>query len=117
MPLDLCYKIEVALNGFWWKGNLVGGRGIRWRNWKDLCKPKVTGGMGFRGIRNFNIALLGNKFGESSTTPIHLWQHFLKLNISETVPSLRQSWAIIFRLFGGALWSLNRSLKPTVDEG
>ncbi|KAK2447871.1 putative mitochondrial protein [Trifolium repens] len=43
---------------FWW-GSKVGKRKIHWMSWERLSKTKKAGGMGFRGIKNFNKALLG----------------------------------------------------------
>jgi hypothetical protein len=43
---------------FWW-GSKDGKRKIHWMSWEKLSKSKKGGGMGFRGIRNFNKALLG----------------------------------------------------------
>jgi hypothetical protein len=43
---------------FWW-GSKDGKRKIHWMSWAKLSKSKKGGGMGFRGIKNFNKALLG----------------------------------------------------------
>ncbi|XP_019166941.1 PREDICTED: uncharacterized protein LOC109162711 [Ipomoea nil] len=61
LPKDLCRNVENSLNRFWWKGSLENGKGINWKCWKDLCKPKACGGMGFRRMREFNLALLGKQ--------------------------------------------------------
>ncbi|XP_031109316.1 uncharacterized protein LOC116013606 [Ipomoea triloba] len=61
LPVGLCKSIEAAMNKFWWKGEIENGRGIIWKRWQDLCKPKVFGGMGFSRIREFNTTLLGKQ--------------------------------------------------------
>lgn len=61
LPMTLCRSIEIALNDFWWCGQEVNRKGIRWRAWSDLCKPKSVGGMGFRSISKFNVSLLGKQ--------------------------------------------------------
>ncbi|XP_031101993.1 uncharacterized protein LOC116005900 [Ipomoea triloba] len=61
LPKTLCRSIEIALNDFWWRGQEVNRKGIKWRTWSDLCKPKSAGGMGFCSISKFNVSLLGKQ--------------------------------------------------------
>ncbi|CAH9106024.1 unnamed protein product, partial [Cuscuta epithymum] len=76
LPLDLCRELEVMMNGYWWKGKSE--KGIRWRNWDSLCKPKKYGGMGFRKIRDFNLAMLAKQAWKLQTEPESLVSRVFK---------------------------------------
>ncbi|KAL4281751.1 hypothetical protein GQ457_03G032150 [Hibiscus cannabinus] len=49
--------MENIMNRFWWR-NKPRQRGIHWTTWSTLSLPKIAGGMGFRDLAKFNIALL-----------------------------------------------------------
>ncbi|XP_031120296.1 uncharacterized protein LOC116023435 [Ipomoea triloba] len=59
LPVGLCADIESILNKYWWTGTVGNGTGLRWKSWSRLCVPKEKGGLGFRRIREMNLALLG----------------------------------------------------------
>jgi len=61
LPLELGRDIEKVMNSFWWGCEGERSRGIRWKRWDNLCLPKDRGGLGFRKIREFNVALLGKQ--------------------------------------------------------
>ncbi|KAH9666707.1 reverse transcriptase domain-containing protein [Citrus sinensis] len=72
LPLDLCRELERMLNSFWWGSKRYGSGGIRWMQWGRLCKPKSYGGIGFKHIHNFNVAMLGRQGWRLITNPSSL---------------------------------------------
>ncbi|KAL8134372.1 hypothetical protein AgCh_009411 [Apium graveolens] len=59
MPKTLCIEIERMLNGYWWGSTGNNSKGIRWAAWDKMVLPKCKGGLGFRDLNDFNLALLG----------------------------------------------------------
>ncbi|XP_012857002.1 PREDICTED: uncharacterized protein LOC105976270 [Erythranthe guttata] len=56
LPNGLISEIERVIRRFWWgKGD---SKGMAWVSWKDLCKSKEQGGLGFRDLRAFNTAMI-----------------------------------------------------------
>ncbi|KAH1092318.1 hypothetical protein J1N35_019575 [Gossypium stocksii] len=77
LPKTLCHDLEQILNRFWWQKS-ANRRGMHWSRWANLCKPKDRGGMGFRDLCKFNIALLVKQGWHFSVKSNTLATHIFK---------------------------------------
>ncbi|KAL1151536.1 hypothetical protein V6Z11_A09G048800, partial [Gossypium hirsutum] len=59
-PKGVIEDIQAMLSRTWWSGKEK-GRFWTMIQWKTLFKPKGMGGLGFRDVRLFNLALLGRQ--------------------------------------------------------
>ncbi|XP_019168364.1 PREDICTED: uncharacterized protein LOC109164064 [Ipomoea nil] len=55
----VCLAIQRAMNKYWWGSGT--DRRIHWKAWDKLCVPKKYGGLDFKDLRAFNMAMLGKQ--------------------------------------------------------
>lgn len=77
LPSSLCDKWCANALRFWW-ANGVKDKGIHWVNRDVLLKDKLQGGMGFRSLDSFNVALLMKQLWRISKNPTLLISQMLK---------------------------------------
>ncbi|MCI34268.1 RNA-directed DNA polymerase (Reverse transcriptase), partial [Trifolium medium] len=56
------------MNSFWWGGG-TNNKGIRWLAWDHMTPPKAQGGMGFRDLHSFNLAMIAKQGWNIMTHP------------------------------------------------
>ena len=59
-PDSLLNDIQSMISDFW-QGDRLKGKSIHWVSWDKLCTNKEDGGMGFRQLKSFNLALLAKQ--------------------------------------------------------
>ncbi|XP_048129004.1 uncharacterized protein LOC125312956 [Rhodamnia argentea] len=96
VPISVCRAIERRVAAFWW--NSSDTRGLHWRNWDILKQHKQEGGLGFRDLRDFNMAMLGKTAWRLHEQPSSLWAtifkglYFPRANFWEAKKGARPSW-------------------------
>jgi len=78
LPSTVCDSIEKIMNRFWWHKTGANSRGIHWLSWARLAVPKNIGGLGFKRLREFNIALLAKQGWRLLIHPQSLVSRILK---------------------------------------
>ena len=60
LPDSLCEELTSMIRNSWW-GQKKEEPKIAWLNWEKMCAPKSDGGLGFKQLKQFNLALLAKQ--------------------------------------------------------
>ncbi|XP_058774618.1 uncharacterized protein LOC131648901 [Vicia villosa] len=127
LPESCCKEIEAMLANFWW-GSKEGERKIHWMKWERLAKSKRDGGVGFRGVHDFNISLLGKQFWRLLQTDDSLLDGFFKrryfprCSIVDAMPGFNPSyaWRSILSsrelVLNGSRWRIGNGEKVRINS-
>ena len=118
LPTKLVTAIERMMNTFWWGHAKTSHRGINWLSWEKLSMHKTHGGMGFKDLSAFNLAMLGKQGWKFLTEPHSLVSRIFKARYFPSKSYLNATighnpsyvWRSILRarfiVRGGARWCI-----------
>ena len=58
IPAAVCHDLDTLVRRFWWGAKPSNAHYLALKAWKDICKPKSMGGLGFRLFKDMNLAML-----------------------------------------------------------
>ncbi|KAH7547090.1 hypothetical protein FEM48_Zijuj01G0270200 [Ziziphus jujuba var. spinosa] len=78
LPSGVYDDLDGLVRKFWWesKPNAIGYLALK--AWKDICKPKEFGGLGFRKFKDMNLALLVKLEWKLARREECLWTRMMK---------------------------------------
>ena len=74
---SLCEDLTSLIQNFWW-GQRQEEKKMAWLGQKKLCAPKASGGMGFKSLKEFNLAMLAKQGWRLQQRQNSLTHHVLK---------------------------------------
>jgi hypothetical protein len=124
LPKTLCKEINSLMQNFWW-GHQEKSR-VHWMSWNRMGLSKADGGMGFRDIRSFNLALLAKQawrlwyYPNSFLAQIMEAKYYHGSNVLESKLGAQPSfaWRSIHYSCGllreGLIWRIGNGLKVRI---
>lgn len=77
LPMNLCDELHRLCAQFFW-GSTDEKHKIHWRAWDRMCLSKAEGGMGFKNLHAYNLAMLAKQGWRLLTNPSSLIAHLYK---------------------------------------
>jgi len=120
LPKAIYYKLNSAIANFWWS-NKVESRGIHWIAWDQICSQLSDGGLGFRTLEEFNLALLAKqlwrllRFVDSLFSRVLKGRYFRYCSPLEITVSNRPSYG--WRSMLAAKDVLKLGIRKTIGSG
>ncbi|KAJ1285997.1 hypothetical protein BS78_03G320500 [Paspalum vaginatum] len=123
----LCDELSNIIGRYWWSQQDKMNK-IHWLSWEKLTRSKKKGGLGFRDLHLFNLALLSRQVWRLLTNPDTLCGQVLKAryfpnsNILQCVPkaSISYAWRSILRgaelLKDGIIWRIGNGESVRILE-
>ncbi|CAL1410227.1 unnamed protein product [Linum trigynum] len=108
LPLSLCRLLDKHIDRFWWGAEDDHSK-VHWISWRNMCRSKHEGGMGFRRFEQFNQALLA-KVGwrilnepQSLLAQVYKGKYFPNGSFLQATGRSRPSWGWQSILYGRQL--------------
>ena len=113
LPISLCDELQRIINSFWWGSKVGGQKKIHWATWERLCIRKEYGGVGFRHLFSFNLAMLGKQNWHFITRPSALSYMILKDKYFFSGDFLNSSLGLNMSLVCMSIWKV----KSIIAQG
>ncbi|KAL0396708.1 UNVERIFIED_CONTAM: putative mitochondrial protein [Sesamum calycinum] len=106
LPISLVKEIQSMVANYWWHNGET--KKIHWLSWKKMCILKALGGMSFRDLHAFNLAMLSKQVWRILLFPNSLLSQVLRARYFHDgeVFSAKRGWNPSFT------W---RSLQAAID--
>lgn len=72
----VCDDISMMICRYWWSQQDKDK--MHWVAWEKMLQPKKDGGLGFRDLHHFNMAMLAKQVWWLINNPDSLWARILK---------------------------------------
>ena len=129
LPVKLCDELNAMCARFWW-GQIGNEKKIHWKIWNILSQLKKEGGMGFRELRSFNLAILAKQGWRLIQEQGSLLYGYFKVRYfprgsfleAKDVPNSSYVWKSLMAaqpiLKNGCCWSMGdgSSIRVTKDK-
>ncbi|XP_042958243.1 uncharacterized mitochondrial protein AtMg00310-like [Carya illinoinensis] len=112
----ICKELNGMLAKFWW-GNQQRECCIQWRSWKKMGQSKENGGVGFRDLENFNLALPGRILQNPSSLTTKIYKEKYLRNFSLLEVKLGNTPSLIWRSVWSYMGLLKEGLRWRVGNG
>ena len=90
LPIQLAKEIEQIIARFWWRDQKM-KKGVHWLAWRKVVNRKASGGLGFKEIIDFNLAMLAKVGWHLICNPELLLDKVLKAKYYPNSPFLEAS--------------------------
>lgn len=120
IPKGICEEINGVLSKYWWSKG-TDRRAMHWIAWKRMGLPKKEGGLGFRDLEGFNVALLAKQVWRILESPDSLvarllrGRYFPSSNILEAGAGYKPSFIWTSLMEGRVL--LKKGLRYLIGDG
>ncbi|XP_027177900.1 uncharacterized protein LOC113777055 [Coffea eugenioides] len=109
---ELCRGIRREMAKFWW-GSKGEESKMHWLGWGKLSEVKQNGGLGFRDLENFNLALLAKQLWRILTRPNLLVSKILKAKYFKGT----SIWKMKGKRTDSWCWKSILSARSLLEEG
>ncbi|KAK9938019.1 hypothetical protein M0R45_014780 [Rubus argutus] len=124
-PASICIEINSTLGKFWWGYHNTGLK-LYWKSWAYLEKLKLDGGLGFRDLLSFNLALLVKQCWRLIQDPCSFWARIVKARyfpFCDFASAMKGyyaswSWASLLEardiILTGSMWQVGNGLSINI---